>query len=262
MRKLEPAPDIRFYHREEMKRDILYLQGIIGLASCLDPPTNRETLRQHDRRIYATVSKRYMPSDDVIQSTVASLQQQQQQNPGTSVTLMDPSDAIYMEAPHSTQTRLQTTIRRAMDTNMNIMEAVNHEYMPTFVDLYGRVTELKRDIQRNNSKQGTPALGLEEMDDQIKHLILADPQCPEFIRNLSRDRPSVFDIYASFLKFKPQFVAIQLRQAQDIELGKQSRDRSYFSVFTQMPRGREIVRSIQQQALRENKTSTKRVNFA
>lgn len=260
--RIEPGEDIRFYRQAEMERDILYLQGILGLEACKDPPTKRETMQQHDRRIrdkVAAMSERSVPSDAAVAEALAHVQATA--GPAESAASAMSLDALYMGAA-PVETRLQAAVRRAVadGTQDHVRDIVRAEYLPTQADLHGRVHELKNEIKRANKQQGKTC-SLEELDDQVKHAILSEPGCPESVRALSKDRPSAFDIYASFLKFKPQFVAIQLRQAQEIELGRQTRDSSYFSVFTQMPRGREIVRGIQEQAMREERAKTKKVNF-
>lgn len=259
MHKLEPGADICFYKRSEMERDILYFQGILGLAACMDPPTKRETLRQHEARIRENVMRKYenmLPTAQMIADAVAAVSDNSM-NSTTNTTSTD-LDAMYMGPSSTGGNRLQATVQRALRAGHDIMTAVRAEYMPSSAELHGRVHEIKLELKRADEQAGRKS-DFTEMDDRVKHTILSD--CPEFIRTLSRERPSVFDIYGSFLKFKPQFVAIQLRQAEEIEAGRQSRDGSYFSVFTQMPKGREIVRGIQQQAMRDDKSKLKRVNF-
>lgn len=273
LHKLEPGADICSYKRSEMERDILYFQGILGLEACLDPPTKRETLRQHETRIRTNVMRKYeaqLPTAQMIHDAIAQVSMNENSvNSVNSGNLIETAsktesciDDMYMgnTTTTTTMTRLQATVKRAMDANRDVMAAVRDEYMPSEADLCGRVHEIKSELKRADAQAGRKS-NFTEMDDVIKHMILNDPQCPEHIRSLSRQRPSAFDIYGSFLKFKPQFVAIQLRQAKDIEDGRQSRDNSYFSVFTQMPKGREIVRGIQEQAMSENKGKAKRVNF-
>ena len=86
-------------------------------------------------------------------------------------------------------------------------------------------------------------------DDLIKEAILNEPTCPETIKTLALDRPTVFDILCSHNRYKPEMIAILRGNLQQVAAGTISDSRGYYEVFRQLhPDSAKIIKGLQQQA--------------
>lgn len=262
VRRLEPGEDIAEKRREDLEKDILYLQGILGLEGCLDPPTRTEVMMQHDVRIRKKIRAKFMkltPNSAEIAQAIATVTAKADQasgkdQPGNGIHMTD--EQAYMgDIMDNIDTRLEFIVRSALGAGQDVAKAVIDAYQPTEDDIIGRVGVLKQNMPRGKNES------MDEHDDRIRDAIIREDGCPESIIDMSKMRPSVYDIMASWIKFKPQLVALQLEQMTDIESGRQKRDDSYFSLFLQMPGGRKIVNEMQRQALDDTRARRKDVNF-
>jgi hypothetical protein len=86
-------------------------------------------------------------------------------------------------------------------------------------------------------------------DDLIKEAILNESSCPESIKTLALDRPTVFDILCSHNRYKPDMIAILRNNLKQVAAGTLSDSRGYYEVFRQLhPDSAQIIKGLQQQA--------------
>lgn len=86
-------------------------------------------------------------------------------------------------------------------------------------------------------------------DDRVRDCILRDPRCPKYIVQISKDRPSFYDIFASKHKYRPDLVA--LMEAKFDSVGKSE---SYLDMFMDLvPNSRTIIRDLQKEAMTSGK---------
>jgi len=88
------------------------------------------------------------------------------------------------------------------------------------------------------------------LDDQgLKEAILNQEDCPELIKRVSLDRPSVFDILCSKSRYKPELFALQRSLLVKLESKTASESAVFQELFkTLIPNSSTIIRNLQKQA--------------
>lgn len=90
----------------------------------------------------------------------------------------------------------------------------------------------------------------EKLDDILKDTILKENGCPELIKRLSIDRPSVFDILASTYRYRPELIAIQRDILKKVRSNQLSGQAGYYECFKRThPNSAMIIRDLQKEAL-------------
>ena len=88
------------------------------------------------------------------------------------------------------------------------------------------------------------------LDDAVKGAILQDAQCPQNIKTLAEERPSVFDILSSTYRYKADLIEVQRKMMAQMETGRVSEKEAYFNVFMNThPNSKRIVADLQRQEL-------------
>jgi hypothetical protein len=97
-------------------------------------------------------------------------------------------------------------------------------------------------------------------DDLIKEAILNDPACPEYIKTLSLDRPTVFDILCSHTRYKPEMIAIQRGILEQVQSGRMESSKGYYEVFKKLvPNSNAVLQGLRQQAQQEQAKSAQKI---
>lgn len=88
------------------------------------------------------------------------------------------------------------------------------------------------------------------LDDQgLKEAILNHADCPELIKRLSLERPSVFDLLCSKNRFRPELFDMQRQLLLQKETGRISEQDMFNRMFHQMvPNSATILRDLQKAA--------------
>lgn len=94
------------------------------------------------------------------------------------------------------------------------------------------------------------------IDNGLKDLILREASCPENITKLSKERPSVFDIYASCHKYNPNFVSLAVKLQNEKTSAKSGMD--YYEYFKRIhPNSKNIIRDLRMQAYKSQQNTSK-----
>lgn len=101
-----------------------------------------------------------------------------------------------------------------------------------------------------------------KLDDELKDSILKAPDCSALVRQLSADRPSVFDLLASAFRYRPELVEVQRRIMLEIENGAMDVSDGCYKVFMEtVPDSQRIIRDMQQEANANAAASADKVNI-
>lgn len=90
-------------------------------------------------------------------------------------------------------------------------------------------------------------------DAAIKEAILNDTACPELIKRVSLDRPSVFDLLCSKHRFRPDLFALQRKLLLQLEDKTISEQDAFDNIFkTMIPNSSTIIKDLQKAALKHS----------
>ena len=90
-------------------------------------------------------------------------------------------------------------------------------------------------------------------DAAIKEAILNDTACPELIKRVSLDRPSVFDLLCSKNRFRPDLFALQRKLLLQLEDKTISEQDAFDNIFkTMIPNSSTIIKDLQKAALKHS----------
>jgi hypothetical protein len=171
--------------------------------------------------------------------------------PFAMVFLIRRHDFLYYAAMYKNKVRKKRMPRELrFEPGKDIRPMKKKEFDQAHIYLQSRVNELTSGQlnQRENESN-------DDHDDRIRDTILRDPKCPEYIMQISKDRPSFYDIFASKHKYRPELVA--LMEARFSSVGKSE---SYLDMFMQMvPNSRNVIRDLQKEAMSSGKARPKSV---
>lgn len=126
------------------------------------------------------------------------------------------------------------------------------------VYLRSKVALLEPEIRRTASADVLKST--DKIDTIIKETILKDSGCPEAVRALSEERPSVYDILTSCHKYDPAKIQIFREMLSKVEKKEITSSTGYYETFKQIvPNSAQIIRDLQKEAA--SKKSTKAVNL-
>ena len=72
-----------------------------------------------------------------------------------------------------------------------------------------------------------------KLDDELKDSILKSPACSDAVQQLSKDRPSAFDLLASVFRYRPELVEIQRKVMVKVRTGDLDESQAYYQCFMQ-----------------------------
>lgn len=93
-------------------------------------------------------------------------------------------------------------------------------------------------------------------DNAIKEAILNNADCPDLIKRVSLDRPSVFDLLCSKTRFRPDLFALQRKLLAQLEDKTISEQDAFDHIFkTMIPNSSTIIKDLQKAAQKHSATN-------
>jgi hypothetical protein len=110
-----------------------------------------------------------------------------------------------------------------------------------------KVAELDQARTYCRSKVDAMVSAKPQSDDQaLKESILNDADCPEYIKELSLQRPSVFDLLCSKTRFKPELFEMQRNLLLKLESKAVSENEAFNDLFKSLiPNSSTIIKDLQ-----------------